>query len=302
MKYNLLCVLGATATGKTNLAVSLAQQLSGEIISADSRQIYRNMDIGTGKDLEEYGNISYHLIDTHSAGYKYNVFEYQQDFQKVFKEVLTRKKTPILCGGSGLYLESVLENYEMQAVPPNLTLRKKLEQKPLSELIMQLKECKTLHNTTDTSTKKRTIRALEIATHENANQGKTISRVNLQPLIVGIAYSVSERRTRITQRLHDRLAQGMVAEVQQLLDNGIAAEDLLYYGLEYKYITLYLTQKLSYEEMVKQLNTAIHRFAKRQMTWFRRMERKGFQIYWLEGNSTTEEKVNTVLELWQAVS
>ncbi len=297
MQYNLLCILGATATGKTNLAVALANSLDGEIISADSRQIYRAMDIGTGKDLGEYGTIPHHLIDIHDAGYKYNVFEYQQDFQKAYKTIAQKGKTPILCGGSGLYLEAVLENYEMQAVPQNLALRKELEEKSLEELVAMLSAYKKLHNTTDTSTKKRTIRALEIATYEQEHPTERIEKVKLNPLVVGIEYLVAERRKRITERLHARLQEGMVAEVQQLLDNGIDPEDLIYYGLEYKYITLYLTNELSYEEMVAQLNTAIHRFAKRQMTWFRRMERKGINIHWLAGALPTEDKVAKVLEL-----
>ncbi len=297
MQYNLLCVLGATATGKTSLAVALANSLDGEIISADSRQIYRAMDIGTGKDLDEYGTIPHHLIDVHDAGYKYNVFEYQQDFQKAYKAIEKKGKIPILCGGSGLYLEAVLENYEMQAVPQNLELRKELEEKSLEELVEMLSAYKKLHNTTDTSTKKRTIRALEIATYEQEHPTERIEKVRLSPLVVGIEYPVAERRRRITERLHARLEQGMVSEVQQLLDNGIAPEDLIYYGLEYKYITLYLTNELSYEEMVAQLNTAIHRFAKRQMTWFRRMERKGIDIHWLDGALPTEDKVAKVLDL-----
>ncbi|PIE87543.1 MAG: tRNA (adenosine(37)-N6)-dimethylallyltransferase MiaA [Bacteroidetes bacterium] len=299
MQYNLLCVLGATATGKTNLAVALANSLDGEIINADSRQIYRAMDIGTGKDLDEYGTIPHHLIDIHDAGYKYNVFEYQQDFQKAYKTIEQKGKTPILCGGSGLYLEAVLENYEMQAVPQNLELRTELEEKSLEELVEMLRAYKKLHNTTDTSTKKRTIRALEIATYEQEHPTERIEKVKLNPLVVGIEYPVAKRRKRITERLHARLQEGMVAEVQQLLDNGIAPEDLIYYGLEYKYITLYLTGELSYEEMVAQLNTAIHRFAKRQMTWFRRMERKGINIHWLDGALPIERKVTQVLELWE---
>ncbi len=295
MQYNLLCVLGATATGKTSLAVALANALSGEIISADSRQIYRAMDIGTGKDLDEYGAVPHHLIDIHDAGYKYNVFEYQQDFQKAYKSIEEKGKMPILCGGSGLYLEAVLENYEMQAVPQNLELRKELEQKSLEELVEMLSAYKTLHNTTDTSTKKRTIRALEIATYERENPTERIEKVSLNPLVVGIEFAVEERRKRITERLHARLEEGMVGEVQQLLDGGITPEDLIYYGLEYKFITLHLTGELSYNEMVAQLNTAIHRFAKRQMTWFRRMERKGVKIHWLDGALPMEEKVQSVL-------
>lgn len=296
MSYNLICILGATATGKTSLAVAIARRLDGEIISADSRQVYRNMDIGTGKDLEEYNEIPHHLIDIHPAGYKYNVFDYQQDFQKAFKAITTKSKMPILCGGSGLYLEAVLEDYQMQTVPANISLRKELEKKPHDELIELLKAHKVLHNTTDTSSKKRTIRALEIAAHDKQYPQQERKKLILNPLIVGIRYEVAERRARISERLQTRLHSGMVEEVQQLLENGIAPEDLVYYGLEYKYITLYLTHQLTYSEMVSQLNTAIHRFAKRQMTWFRRMERKGTQIHWLDGNLSLATKVSQVLQ------
>lgn len=296
MSYNLICILGATATGKTSLAVAIARRLDGEIISADSRQVYRNMDIGTGKDLEEYNEIPHHLIDIHPAGYKYNVFDYQQDFQKAFKAITTKSKMPILCGGSGLYLEAVLEDYQMQTAPANISLRKELEKKPHDELIELLKAHKVLHNTTDTSSKKRTIRALEIAAHDKQYPQQERKKLILNPLIVGIRYEVAERRARISERLQTRLHSGMVEEVQQLLENGIAPEDLVYYGLEYKYITLYLTHQLTYSEMVSQLNTAIHRFAKRQMTWFRRMERKGTQIHWLDGNLSLATKVSQVLQ------
>lgn len=296
MSYNLICILGATATGKTSLAVAIARRLDGEIISADSRQVYRNMDIGTGKDLEEYNEIPHHLIDIHPAGYKYNVFDYQQDFQKAFKAITTKSKMPILCGGSGLYLEAVLEDYQMQTVPANISLRKELEKKPHDELIELLKAHKVLHNTTDTSSKKRTIRALEIAAHDKQYPQQERKKLILNPLIVGIRYEVAERRARISERLQTRLHSGMVEEVQQLLENGIAPEDLVYYGLEYKYITLYLTHQLTYSKMVSQLNTAIHRFAKRQMTWFRRMERKGTQIHWLDGNLSLATKVSQVLQ------
>lgn len=296
MSYNLICILGATATGKTSLAVAIARRLDGEIISADSRQVYRNMDIGTGKDLEEYNEIPHHLIDIHPAGYKYNVFDYQQDFQKAFKAITTKSKMPILCGGSGLYLEAVLEDYQMHTVPANISLRKELEKKPHDELIELLKAHKVLHNTTDTSSKKRTIRALEIAAHDKQFPQQERKKLILNPLIVGIRYEVAERRARISERLQTRLHSGMVEEVQQLLENGIAPEDLVYYGLEYKYITLYLTHQLTYSEMVSQLNTAIHRFAKRQMTWFRRMERKGMQIHWLDGNLSLATKVSQVLQ------
>lgn len=297
MKYNLLCILGATATGKTNLAVAMARMINGEIISADSRQIYRGMDLGTGKDLEEYGNIPYHLIDIHSAGYKYNVFEYQQDFQRVYKLVQEKQKFPILCGGSGLYIEAALENYEMQAVPPNELLRKSLENKSLEELITQLKSYKKdLHNTTDISSKKRTIRAIEIAEYDLQNP-PIKSELAISPLIVGIRFDVAKRRDRITQRLQNRLKEGMLEEVKQLLSNGISPDDLIYYGLEYKYMTLHLTGIIDYKTMFHQLNTAIHQFAKRQMTWFRRMERKGICIHWIDGEISETERVAMITQI-----
>lgn len=298
MNYNLLCILGATATGKTALAVALASLYDGEIISADSRQVYKGMSIGTGKDLKEYGNIPYHLIDIHPAGYKYNLFDFTQDFHSVFSAIRKRHKTPIICGGSGLYIEAVLNDYQLIAAPPNKKLRDSLEQKSQEELIDMLKSYGTLHNRSDTSTKKRTIRAIEIAMHTKEFGDEKIKKHDLQPLVVGIDFSVAERRTRITQRLHTRLNEGMIEEVENLLKSGISADDLIYYGLEYKYITYFLTAKLSYNEMVAQLNTAIHRFAKRQMTWFRRMERKGTQIQWLDGNTSLQAKVNRITELW----
>lgn len=297
MKYNLLCILGATATGKTHLAVEMARTLNSEIISADSRQVYRGMDLGTGKDLEEYGDIPYHLIDIHPAGYKYNVFEYQKDFCKTYKAIEAKGKLPILCGGSGLYIESALEDYKMQEVPPNESLRKELEDKSLGELIILLKSYKQeLHNTTDTSTKKRTIRAIEIAEYDHQNPPKK-SGLALNPLVVGIHFDVGKRRERITERLHNRLNNGMTEEVEQLLHSGISPEDLIYYGLEYKYLTLYLTAKIDYNTMFTQLNTAIHRFAKRQMTWFRRMERRGTPIHWIDGENSEQDKVAEICKI-----
>lgn len=299
--FNLLCVLGPTASGKTALAVRMAAELGGEVISADSRQVYRGMDIGTGKDLEEYDyegrSIPYHLIDIVDAGYKYNVFEYQQDFVKVWKDCKNRNVFPVLCGGSGLYLEAVLKAYRLLAVPVNEVLRKTLENKSLSELSVILSAYKRMHNTTDVDTVKRAVRAIEIEEYYKLHSCIEGEFPEIHPLIVGVDVSREVRRTRIDKRLQERLKNGMVEEVQQLLEQDIAPEDLIYYGLEYKYLTLYLTGQLTYEDMVEKLNIAIHQFAKRQMTWFRKMERQGFSIHWIDGNLPMDEKVMLVREL-----
>ena len=300
--YNMICVLGATATGKTSLAVELADKFKGEIISADSRQVYRGMDIGTGKDIEEYtfkgNNIPYHLIDIVDAGYKYNLYEYQKDFLKVWYDMQERNKLPVLCGGTGLYLEAVLKGYRLIYVPVNDKLRESLKDRTLGELTQILETYKDLHNTTEVDTVKRAIRAIEIEDYYKTHPEIETDYPKINPLIVGIKFDRDSRRKRITQRLHSRLEEGMVDEVRTLLDSGINAEDLIYYGLEYKFITLYLTGEISYDTMVDRLNTAIHQFAKRQMTWFRKMERDGFNIKWLDGYMTTEEKVNIVMELY----
>ncbi len=299
--FNLLCVLGPTASGKTALAVRMAAELGGEVISADSRQVYRGMDIGTGKDLEEYDyegrSIPYHLIDIVDAGYKYNVFEYQQDFVKVWKDCKNRNVFPVLCGGSGLYLEAVLKAYRLLAVPVNEALRKTLENKSLSELSVILSAYKRMHNTTDVDTVKRAVRAIEIEEYYKLHSCIEGEFPEIHPLIVGVDVSREVRRTRIDKRLQERLKNGMVEEVQQLLEQDIAPEDLIYYGLEYKYLTLYLTGQLTYEDMVEKLNIAIHQFAKRQMTWFRKMERQGFSIHWIDGNLPMDEKVMLIREL-----
>lgn len=301
--YNMICVLGATATGKTSLAVELANEFKGEIISADSRQVYRGMDIGTGKDIEEYTfkgeKIPYHLIDIVDAGYKYNLYEYQKDFLKVWYDMQERNKTAILCGGTGLYLEAVLKGYRLIYVPVNENLRLSLEGKNLAELTEILKDYKELHNTTEVDTIKRAVRAIEIEDYYKTHPEIETDYPEINPLIVGIKFDRDSRRRRITQRLHSRLDEGMVEEVKALLDSGISAEDLIYYGLEYKFITLYLTGEISYDTMVSKLNTAIHQFAKRQMTWFRKMERDGFNIKWLDGYMSTEEKVAVVKELYR---
>lgn len=304
MKYDLLAVIGPTASGKTAFAVRLALALGGEVISADSRQVYRGMDIGTGKDLEEYvvegQQVPCHLVDIVEAGYKYNVFEYQADFLRVWEDCRRRGVVPVLCGGSGLYVEAVLKGYKLLAVPVNEELRASLEGMPLPELAARLATYKKLHNTTEIDTPKRAIRAIEIEEYYRTHPYEEKDFPQLHPLIVGVEVSREVRRERITRRLHERLEQGMVEEVRQLLDSGVAPEDLIYYGLEYKYLTLYLTGKLSYDAMVEQLNVAIHQFAKRQMTWFRKMEREGFEIRWLDAGLPLEERVDRVKEWWGA--
>lgn len=301
MKYDLITVLGPTASGKTAFASSLAATIGGEILSADSRQVYRGMDIGTGKDLKDYEidgkHIPYHLIDIVDAGYKYNVFEFQTDFLKAYNEVNSRGNMPIMCGGTGLYLESILKGYRLIPVPENPELRESLQGKRLSELTEILKSYKTLHNTTDVDTTKRAIRAIEIEEYYKQHSVEANSFPKINSLIVGIDISRELRRERITNRLISRLEEGMITEVEKLLQSGISAEDLIYYGLEYKYVTLYLTGKLEYRYMVQELEVAIHQFAKRQMTWFRGMERRGLHIEWLPYQDSMEEKVERVINL-----
>lgn len=300
-KYNLITILGPTASGKTSVAANVALSLDGEVISADSRQVYRGMDLGTGKDYADYiinGNpIPYHLIDIVDAGYEYNVFEYQKDFLKVFEEVTNRGKLPVMCGGSGLYLEAVLKNYKLIQVPINDELRQKLEGKSLDELTEILKNYKSeLHNQTDIENEKRAMRAIEIEeyylTHPEINTGMP----DIRSLVVGVQFDRQTRRKRITSRLRQRLREGMLDEVQRLLDSGLTPEQLTYYGLEYKFMTQYLTGELTYQEMFDGLNVAIHQFAKRQMTWFRRMEKQGIEIRWLDGFMPLEEKVAKIVE------
>ena len=301
--YNLLTILGATATGKTSLAVRLAAELKGEIISADSRQIYRGMDLGTGKDLDEYvyegTPVPYHLIDIADAGFRFNLFMYQQEFLKVWQDCERRGVFPVLCGGSGLYVESILKAYRMTPVPENPELRERLACKSLAELSDILSSYRSLHNTTDTDTVKRAIRAIEIAEYYITHEPVKGEFPEIRSLIVGVLFDRETRRKRITERLHARLQAGMIDEVKGLLDRGIKPEDLIYYGLEYKYLTLYLTGELTYDEMVEQLNIAIHQFAKRQMTWFRGMERRGFTIHWMNAELPMEEKIAFVKEKLQ---
>ena len=296
--FNLLSVIGPTASGKTTLAVSLAAEFGGEVISADSRQVYRGMDIGTGKDLEEYvwkeKPVPYHLIDIVDAGSKYNVFEYQKDFVRVWEDCRRREVFPVLCGGSGLYVEAVLKAYKLLAVPVNEILRESLKEKTLEELAQILGSYGRMHNTTDVDTVKRAVRAIEIEEYYRMHSLEEYDFPELHPLIVGVDVDREVRRRRITERLHARLKNGMVEEVERLLESGIPAEDLIYYGLEYKYITLYLTGEMDYQTMVSQLNIAIHQFAKRQMTWFRKMERDGMRIRWIDGGLPLEEKVSCV--------
>lgn len=302
-KYELITILGPTASGKTAFATVLAHRMNSEIISADSRQLYRGMDLGTGKDLNEYivegEQIPYHLIDIVDAGYKYNVFEYQHDFLEAYTSIKEKGKLPILCGGTGMYLESVLKGYKLLPVPENHELRARLEGKSLEELTTMLQSYKKLHNTTDVDTPKRAIRAIEIEEYYKHTPVEERTFPAINSLIIGIDIDRELRRKKITQRLTQRLDEGMLDEVRNLLKQGIAPEDLIYYGLEYKYLTLHAIGELSFQEMFNQLEIAIHQFAKRQMTWFRGMERRGFTIHWLNASLPTEEKIKKVMELLQ---
>lgn len=280
--YQLICVLGPTACGKTRYAVDLARRIGGEILSADSRQVYRGMDIGTGKDLADYGEIPYHLIDIVDAGEKYNIFEYQRDFEKAFRDVTARGKMPILCGGSGLYIEAATCGYYLPDVPANPQLRAELSLLPQEELEARYESLRKPHNKTDYDTRQRLIRALEIAIYEESHPVQRTSYLPKRTKYIGLEVSREVRNSRIDARLKARLDAGMVEEVRRLLDSGIAPEDLIYYGLEYKFVTLYLTGALSFDLMVEKLQTAIHQFAKRQMTWFRGMERRGIEIEWIK--------------------
>ncbi len=299
--YDLLVVTGPTASGKTSLAVALAFRMGSEIISADSRQVYRRMDLGTGKDYNEYNicgkTIPVHLIDIADPGYKYNLFEYQRDFTEVFARLRGRGVFPIVCGGSGMYIDSIVKGYELFEVPPDSGLRARLEKKSMEELVNILSTYKKLHNVTDIDTKKRVIRAIEIEHFNHVAVRKQKKFPPLKPLVIGIMVDREIRRRRISERLLERLRTGMIDEVRSLLDSGVSKETLIYYGLEYKYVTLYLNGVISYETMVSELEIAIHQFAKRQMTWFRGMERKGTVIHWIDEHLTMDEKINTVFNL-----
>ena len=300
-KYDLITILGPTASGKTTLGVALTHALDGEIISADSRQIYRGMDLGTGKDLEEYTiegkTVPYHLIDIVDAGYKYNVFEYQRDFLKAYEGIVSRSNPVILCGGTGFYLESILKGYRLLPVPENKELRDSLASYSLEELTEKLKAYKELHNSTDVDTCKRAIRAIEIEEYYLTQPADERSFPKLNSLIIGVDIDRELRRSKISKRLKQRLDEGMIQEVEALLETGISADDLIYYGLEYKFLTLYCIGKLTYDEMFEQLETAIHQFAKRQMTWFRGMERKGFTIHWIDAKLPTNDKLEEIYKL-----
>lgn len=304
MSERMITILGPTASGKTPLAAALAKEIGGEIISADSRQVYRRMDIGTGKDLADYDGVPYHLIDICEPGTKYNLFQYQQDFYDAYQDIKGRGVQPILCGGTGLYIEAVLKGYKLSPVPQNPELRASLEGKPLEALTQMLIDLKqkngsNMHNTTDVDSCQRAIRAIEIETY---NLEHPVPRRELPPvdsLIIGVNIDREERRGKITRRLKARLEEGMVDEVRALLDSGIPADDLIYYGLEYKFLTEYLIGKTTYDEMTERLEIAIHQFAKRQMTWFRGMERRGFTIHWIDAMQPMETKVKEILRIWQ---
>jgi len=299
--YNLVVVLGPTASGKTPLAVNLAHKIKGEIISADSRQVYRSMDLGTGKDLDEYyinGElIPYHLIDIADAGYKYNVYHYQTDFFKAFEEINKRGNFPVMCGGTGMYIEAVLSHFKMVHVPSNPALRSELDGKSLEELTQILATFKKLHNKSDVDTIKRAVRGIEIETYYKDNPEIEVDLPELKPLIIGVDIDRELRREKITRRLKARLEEGMVEEVRAILDKGVLPEDLIYYGLEYKYLTQYVIGEISYDEMFEGLNIAIHQFAKRQMTWFRKMERSGFNIRWVKATDPINERVDFICSL-----
>lgn len=302
----MITILGPTASGKTSLAAALAARIDAEIISADSRQVYRGMSIGTGKDLDDYRQgdrlIPYHLIDICEPGTKYNLFQYQQDFHLIYNNIVARGVRPILCGGTGLYIESVLKGYALSPVPQNQALRDKLADKSLAELTEMLEDLKrrnhsVMHNRTDVDTAQRAIRAIEIETYnlEHPTDNRTLPPID--SVIIGVDINREERRRKITQRLKQRLEEGMVDEIRQLLDRGIAPENLIYYGLEYKFVTEYVIGKTSYEEMFRQLEIAIHQFAKRQMTWFRGMERRGFTIHWIDALDPMDSKVAQIMDI-----
>ena len=303
----MITILGPTASGKTPVAARLAAEIGGEVISADSRQVYRRMDIGTGKDLADYvvdgRQIPYHLIDIREPGTKYNLFEYQQDFFDAYEAIRSREAVPILCGGTGLYIEAVLKGYHLSPVPQNQTLRDSLEGRSLVELTQMLTELKAktgsnMHNTTDVDSCQRAIRAIEIETYNIEHPTPRRELPPVDSIIIGIDIDRELRREKITRRLKARLEEGMVEEVKALLDEGIPADDLIYYGLEYKFVTEYLTGQITYDEMFTRLEIAIHQFAKRQMTWFRGMERRGFKIHWIDATLPMEDKIKIITNIY----
>lgn len=297
----MIVITGPTASGKTGRAVDVAKALGGEVISADSRQLYRGMDIGTGKDLAEYGDIPYHMIDICEPGYRYNLYEYLRDFDTVYNDICDRGRMPVLCGGTGLYVESVVNGVRLPEVPENTALRTRLKGRSLAELTEMLSRIKVLHNTTDVDSCQRAIRAIEIQMYYREHPDEAVL-TEPHPMknvtIVGVDIDRENRRRRITTRLKKRLDEGMVDEVKALIDGGVKPDDLIYYGLEYKYLTLYVTGQLQYDDMVSQLEIAIHQFAKRQMTWFRGMERRGFEIEWLPYDMDSSEMIERVSEIY----
>ena len=301
INFDLITITGPTATGKTSFATHLTKEIQGEIISADSRQIYKRMDIGTGKDIEDYNiegeTVPYHLIDIKEPGYQYNVFEYQSDFLKVYNDIRERGKMPVLCGGTGMYIEAVLKGYKLINVPVDEDMRGKLNEKTLDELIKILASYKEIHNNSEIENKKRAIRAIEIEIYYKKNPGIDFSFPKINPIILGVKFERKIVKQRITERLKQRLENGMIEEVKALLDEGITPDQLIYYGLEYKFITQHIIGDLSYNELFEKLNIAIHQFSKRQMTWFRRMERNGFVIHWFDGYMPMEEKIAKALKL-----
>ena len=302
----MITILGPTASGKTALAARLAHEVGGEIISADSRQVYRGMDIGTGKDLDDYvvdgQPVPYHLIDIAEPGTKYNLFQYQHDFHEAYADIVRRGRVPVLCGGTGLYIEAVLKGYALSPVPQNAALRARLEGRPLDELTAMLVSLKrqtgsAMHNTTDVDSCQRAIRAIEIETYNLEHPTALRAMPPVESAVIGVSVDREERRRRITARLRQRLDHGMVEEIRGLIDRGVRPDDLIYYGLEYKYVTEYVIGRLSYDEMFRQLEIAIHQFAKRQMTWFRGMERRGTKINWIDGSLPMEDKVRAVMQI-----
>lgn len=307
MEHNrMITILGPTASGKTSIAAALAGRIGGEIISADSRQVYRRMDIGTGKDLDDYDvggkHIPYHLIDIAEPGYKYNLFEYQRDFHTAYDDITSRGRTPVLCGGTGLYIEAVLNGYALSPVPQNQELRDSLSAKSLDELTAMLKALKeqtgsNMHNRSDVDTVQRAIRAIEIETYNLQHPTPEREMPGISSLVIGVDVDRETRRRRISDRLEARLHEGMIDEVKGLLAEGVSAESLMYYGLEYKFVTEYVTGKTTYSDMLSRLEIAIHQFAKRQMTWFRGMERRGIHINWIDASLPMDDKVELIMEL-----
>lgn len=302
----MITILGPTASGKTSIAAALAGRIGGEIISADSRQVYRRMDIGTGKDLADYEvggkHIPYHLIDIAEPGYKYNLFEYQRDFHTAYDDITSRGRTPVLCGGTGLYIEAVLNGYALSPVPQNQELRDSLSAKSLDELTAMLKALKeqtgsNMHNRSDVDTVQRAIRAIEIETYNLQHPTPEREMPGISSLVIGVDVDRETRRRRISDRLEARLHEGMIDEVKGLLAEGVSAESLMYYGLEYKFVTEYVTGKTTYSDMLSRLEIAIHQFAKRQMTWFRGMERRGIHINWIDASLPMDDKVELIMEL-----